>query len=648
MAGDSFNGEVVVRNRPRSSNSHTHNTDENQISQSDHETEVNAQSNEQGAPQAQPQQEDMWSMVKKMLYRIMMFYLISSLIRGYFQPQGPVDHHAGNQTGKPQTSRHPSRNLFTFLDRMDLFFYISESDAHFQNFNHPGALFWHLENVQYGDWSDFTKSGQLVASPNVQDNGSIYLHVFATKSGYQPDPSQESSYSEKYTFYKQHRLNKYKKKRYQKTANLLTGKSDQKAEDVKKAEIMKAEILSHWHPNLTINLVTDQTNWVPGSIPPPLDEFIDFEPTTGSYYPPLFFNEYWNLNSDYQPINNTVEVLNLTLTVSPLSLFKWQLYATQTMRSKWSQMFGSSSVMSSLFEEEDPQDDQDSLKQAMLDTNPYLLGLTVVVSILHTVFEFLAFKNDIQFWRNRKSLEGLSVKSVLFNLVTSVIVLLYVLDNETNFVVRLSVFVGVIIELWKVPKCMDVSLDRTRRLLFGLFPRPVFQDKGSYVESSTKQYDNMAFRYLSWLLFPLLAGYAVYSLLYQEHRGWYSWVLSMLYGFLLTFGFIMMTPQLFINYKLKSVAHLPWRMLSYKFLNTFIDDIFAFVIRTPTLYRLGCFRDDIVFVIYVYQRWIYRVDPNRINEFGISGAESEVPATEAVLQAPQREVQAVEEPKKDK
>lgn len=26
----------------------------------------------------------------------------------------------------------------------------------------------------------------------------------------------------------------------------------------------------------------------------------------------------------------------------------------------------------------------------------------------------------------------------------------------------------------------------------------------------------------------------------------------------------MMTPQLFINYKLKSVAHLPWRMLTYK------------------------------------------------------------------------------------
>ena len=64
-------------------------------------------------------------------------------------------------------------------------------------------------------------------------------------------------------------------------------------------------------------------------------------------------------------------------------------------------------------------------------------------------------------------------------------------------------------------------------------------------------------------------------------------------------GFITMTPQLFINYKLKSVAHLPWRMLTYKALNTFIDDMFAFVIKMPTMYRIGCFRDgELIYFIY--------------------------------------------------
>lgn len=62
-----------------------------------------------------------------------------------------------------------------------------------------------------------------------------------------------------------------------------------------------------------------------------------------------------------------------------------------------------------------------------------------------------------------------------------------------------------------------------------------------------------------------------------------------------------MTPQLFINYKLKSVAHLPWRVFMYKALNTFIDDLFAFIIKMPTMHRLSCLRDDIVFIIYLYQ-----------------------------------------------
>lgn len=30
------------------------------------------------------------------------------------------------------------------------------------------------------------------------------------------------------------------------------------------------------------------------------------------------------------------------------------------------------------------------------------------------------------------------------------------------------------------------------------------------------------------------------------------------------FGFLFMLPQLFVNYKLKSVAHLPWKAFMYK------------------------------------------------------------------------------------
>ena len=39
----------------------------------------------------------------------------------------------------------------------------------------------------------------------------------------------------------------------------------------------------------------------------------------------------------------------------------------------------------------------------------------------------------------------------------------------------------------------------------------------------------------------------------------------------------------------------------------------------PWLHRLACLRDDVVFLVYLYQRWIYREDKRRRNEFGQVG-----------------------------
>ena len=114
------------------------------------------------------------------------------------------------------------------------------------------------------------------------------------------------------------------------------------------------------------------------------------------------------------------------------------------------------------------------------------------------------------------------------------------------------------------------------------------------------------------------------------------------------------TVQLYINYRLKSVAHMPWRQMTYKFLNTIIDDLFAFVIKMPLMHRLSVFRDDVVFLIMLYQRWIYKVDKTRVNEFGFSG---EAPPGEGggkeaegeeKEEAKEEEENKAEETKKDK
>lgn len=81
---------------------------------------------------------------------------------------------------------------------------------------------------------------------------------------------------------------------------------------------------------------------------------------------------------------------------------------------------------------------------------------------------------------------------------------------------------------------------------------------------------------------------------------------------------------------------MPWKTLMYKSLNTFIDDLFAFVIKMPTLHRLACLRDDFVFFVYLYQRHAYKVDPTRANEYGQVGEDVK------------DEKKQVEESKKDK
>lgn len=39
----------------------------------------------------------------------------------------------------------------------------------------------------------------------------------------------------------------------------------------------------------------------------------------------------------------------------------------------------------------------------------------------------------------------------------------------------------------------------------------------------------------------------------------------------------------------------------------------------PTLHRIATLRDDVIFFIWLYQGWKYKVDYKRVNEFGQGG-----------------------------
>ncbi|KAM8719656.1 hypothetical protein ACLKA7_005823 [Drosophila subpalustris] len=261
--------------------------------------------------------------------------------------------------------------------------------------------------------------------------------------------------------------------------------------------------------------------------------------------------------------------------------------------------------------------DIDELKGIFSDTNVYLLCGTIFVSGVHMLFDFLSFKNDVSFWMKKKSYEGLSTRTILWRAFSQLVIFLYLLDEDTSYLVLIPVGLGALIEVWKCKKILRLELSFSgfiRRKLEEVDQRSQTSADGQQLaEQQTQQYDREGMRYLSYLLYPLVLGGAVYSLLYQPHRSWYSWTLNSVGNGVYAFGFLFMLPQLFVNYKLKSVAALPWRAFMYKAFNTFIDDFFAFLITMPTAHRVACLRDDIVFVIYLYQRWLYPVDKTRLD-----------------------------------
>ncbi|KAI1316965.1 hypothetical protein EDD11_009209 [Mortierella claussenii] len=562
-------------------------------------------------PQGQ-QQQSLTQTIMQMLTRAMMAYAVLTFFNGGFggkktavaptpesimkSPDGVVQQiNVGGQhvAGLPAPDKlYP---LWAPSSKADMFVYLSE-EPDFKDFDNKDSLVWRSNDIELGDWDE----------DRVVDLSIVPSKAMLTRY--------------------------YKKMREFKVKNLIGGKQNTEEESPEEASAPSSTIVSYWHQNLTLVVLSDRSMIQYAALQPELKDLYQLESTglrdehgNGFVLPALYVNDFWLLKEQMTPINDTVkyvrdlEELPLRINFYPISYIKLQLYASLDVGTKkQSGMMGGTGA------------ELDEVKRMLIETNPYLLVLTAVVSLLHSAFEMLAFKNDIAFWKDKKGTAGLSVRAIFLDIAQQIIVFAYLMDNnqETSYMILIGQAVGLAIELWKVKKALKLDIVPATS---GILPYRLHFNNSeplTDLESKTKEYDEEAFKYLSWAAFPMLGCYAIYSVLYQEHKSWYSFIVSTLVGFVYTFGFIKMTPQLFINYKLKSVAHMPFRTMMYKSLNTFIDDLFSFIIKMPMLHRLACLRDDVVFFVYLYQRYIYRTDHTRANEFGQVGDDDATPAGE--------------------
>lgn len=338
-------------------------------------------------------------------------------------------------------------------------------------------------------------------------------------------------------------------------------------------------------PSMEVRLVYDTTAY-----PPPW--------AREEYAPRLFVDEFWMTPDRLVKLNKSGDnvfesEVHFNLMSAPRWRFQHHMEAAMAGNAK---IFGEDS------------EEQLQMRDLFANTNPYLLVVTLIVSVLHMIFEFLAFKNDVQFWQGCDPAmlnKYMSVQSIVVGIFMQIVLLMYLWDESANFLVLITSLVGIFIDVWKVQRAMQLRLV----WISGVIPMIVLESKVKLEKKD--DFDSVAMKWLTVILSPGIIGYAIYTLVVDCHRGWYSYFLSVSASCVYSLGFILMTPQVFINYKHKTVAYLPWRKFIYRALCTFIDDLFALIIRMPTMHRLSCFRDDIVFFIYLYQRHLYPVDKSR-------------------------------------
>ncbi|CAH2102806.1 unnamed protein product [Euphydryas editha] len=374
------------------------------------------------------------------------------------------------------------------------------------------------------------------------------------------------------------------------TFNLLQSNSDDTKQ--KKEKIIKpyAHIVTH----APLAILTDNLNLPVHKIPSELYPYMRIR--GDKFLPIIQHNVLKSRISHLQLLNSSTPEVNVTVTVSPTSYGSLRLALHVRLALEQLRGLGFSDK------------DVDDVKGIFADTNLYLLSATVVIASCHLLFDFLAFKNDVSFWRRKRSLAGLSARTVIWRAFSQLVIFFYLLDEQTSLLVLVPAGISAVIEAWKVTKVLHV---RVALPGWRVWRVRVWRDVQDAAERNTARADQEAMRYLAMLLYPLCAAGALYSLLYEPHKGWYSWALHSVVNGVYAFGFLLMLPQLFVNYRLRSVAALPWRAFMYKAFNTFIDDVFAFVITMPTAHRVACFRDDLVFLVYLYQRWLYPVDKTR-------------------------------------
>ena len=206
----------------------------------------------------------------------------------------------------------------------------------------------------------------------------------------------------------------------------------------------------HIKSKIKVCLMTDLVKIPKNEIPGEIYHLLRLQKQNGrdskTYLPMVYVDELSQRIRDLVIVNSTDKSANVEISYEPISWGKLRLFSqfTTALRSMGDLGFKDK--------------DTDEVKGIFADTNMVLLLVTFAVSAVHLLFDFLAFKNDISFWRGRTNMVGLSTRTLLWRAFSQVVIFFYLMDEETSMLVLVPSGVAALIEIWKCTKAFKVSL----------------------------------------------------------------------------------------------------------------------------------------------------------------------------------------------
>ncbi|CXI42194.1 conserved Plasmodium protein, unknown function [Plasmodium berghei] len=232
----------------------------------------------------------------------------------------------------------------------------------------------------------------------------------------------------------------------------------------------------------------------------------------------------------------------------------------------------------------------------------YIIWMMIIIIIV--IINIIVFLYDIKSWNILISLYLSFTDTILLKIICSVFILLYLnnnYENNNSKIIMIFYLIDIVICLWNFIRNYEIKLLQD-------YPYIIINEnyiiKRKYnVFNSIEIIIKKKIQSIIILIIPL---FFIYNILYKKYDSFYLF-------FILTIGecsyiinFMLMCQNIIANYLTKTVPNLPLIYIVPLFLNVITDDIFALLLRIPTIHKFNAFADDFIFFVFCVQLCLYK------------------------------------------